>query len=111
MHPSLVRRLEQADRKLTRWMGHWGHRLDRWGLGLFFMWLGSLEILGFKSATSLIAHTVYILPPATAVPLLGAWPAWSSPAPSMTSGPTTTSPRRARGRRDPARGPRDQTIM
>ncbi|MBX3364047.1 MAG: hypothetical protein KF866_04710 [Phycisphaeraceae bacterium] len=66
-------RLERIDRRITRWMHRHGHRVERLGLGVVFMWFGMLKILGQESATSIIAKTVYIGSPSVMVPALGVW--------------------------------------
>ena len=42
-------------------------------LGLLFVWFGSLKIVGHKTATSIIAHTIYWGSPEDIVPLLGSF--------------------------------------
>ncbi|MDX1681995.1 MAG: hypothetical protein R3336_02635 [Phycisphaeraceae bacterium] len=69
MHP----KLDDWDRRITWWMERWGHPLHRYSLALIFIWFGSLKLLGFKSATSVIAKTVYLGDPAVTVPVLGGW--------------------------------------
>ena len=64
---------EAFDRRLADWMERWGHRIHRLTLGLVFLWFGALKVAGYKSATSLIAHTVYVATPETVVPILGLW--------------------------------------
>ena len=53
-------RLDQLDSAIAGWMHEWGHAAHRYGLGVFFVWMGVLKCLGYKSATSLLAHTVYL---------------------------------------------------
>lgn len=65
--------LERLDADVAHWMHRWGHFLHRIPLGVFFLWLGLLKVLGQPSATSLIAQAVYIGDPALTVPLLGIW--------------------------------------
>jgi len=55
------------------WMERWGHRIHRLTLALVFFWFGTLKIVGYESATSLIAHTVYFASPEIVVPILGLW--------------------------------------
>lgn len=71
LHP----RLDRFDAALAAWMEHWGHMAHRVTLAIVFVWFGCLKIAGVKTATSLLAHTVYWGDPATMVPLLGAWEA------------------------------------
>ncbi len=54
-------------------MERWGHRIHRLTLAMVFLWFGSLKVAGYKSATSLIAHTVYFASPEIVVPILGLW--------------------------------------
>lgn len=71
LHP----RLDAFDLAVSRFMHRWGHFLHRVLLGLLFLWFGCLKMFGQKSATSIIAETVYIGTPAHVVPVLGAWEA------------------------------------
>ncbi|GAA5494435.1 hypothetical protein SAMN02745181_3287 [Rubritalea squalenifaciens DSM 18772] len=66
-------RFQAFDRKLSDWMERWGHRIHRLTLALVFLWFGTLKVAGYKSATSLIAHTVYFSTPEKVVPILGWW--------------------------------------
>lgn len=66
-------RFQAFDRKLSDWMERWGHRIHRLTLALVFLWFGTLKVAGYKSATSLIAHTVYFSTPEKIVPILGWW--------------------------------------
>ena len=66
-------RLDQVDHRLTAWMHHHGHRLERRAIGALFAWFGLNKLLGFKSATSIIAETVYLGTPETSARLLGLW--------------------------------------
>src|SRR5690606_23604533 len=61
------------DAKVARFMRRWGHPLERELIGLLFIWLGALKMLGYKSATSIIAETIYAGAPEIMVPLLGVW--------------------------------------
>lgn len=56
-------------------MHRFGHPLHRVLLGALFLWFGSLKVFGHASATTIIAHTVYIGSPERTVPLLGLWEA------------------------------------
>jgi uncharacterized membrane protein YkgB len=73
-----VNRKEQivdVDRRIIAWMWRHGHYLDRWAIGLVFIWFGMLKVFEFTSATSIIAETVYIGDPASTVRVLGLWEA------------------------------------
>lgn len=69
MHP----RLDKLDSRLTLWMSRWGHLLHRISLAIVFIWFGGLKIFGLRTATSLLAHTIYWGTPDFWVPILGAW--------------------------------------
>ena len=66
-------RLDRIDHRLTGWMRRHGHDLDRWAIGAFFVWFGVIKALGQKSATSIIAETVYVGDPDVTARLLGLW--------------------------------------
>lgn len=66
-------RLDRIDSRVVAWMHRVGHRVDRLAIGLLFIWFGSLKVLGFKSATSIIAETVYLGSPDLTARLLGGW--------------------------------------
>lgn len=69
MHP----RLRAMDRRIGLWMQTYGHVAHRYGLGLLFVWFGLLKPFGYKTTTSLLAHTVYFGDPEVVVPILGWW--------------------------------------
>ncbi|WP_179862272.1 hypothetical protein [Longibacter salinarum] len=69
----LRNRLTSIDARVIRWLERYGHRLHRVSLGALFVWLGLLKPLGHKTATSLLAHTVYWGSPETMVQILGWW--------------------------------------
>lgn len=69
MHPEI----DRIDRLVSRTTERLGHGAHRWGIALFFVWLGLLKVFGQKTTTSLIAHTVYLGEPELMVPLLGWW--------------------------------------
>jgi uncharacterized membrane protein YkgB len=52
-----------------------GHPLHRVTLALVFLWFGSLKWFGHPTATTILAHTVFIGPPEVTVRILGAWEA------------------------------------
>lgn len=56
-------------------MERYGHFIHRVTLGLVFVWFGTLKVAGVSTATSIIAHTVYIGSPKVTVPILGLWEA------------------------------------
>lgn len=51
-------RLEHLDRRIVGWMRRHGHYMERWALGLLFVWFGLLKVFQHKSATSIVAATV-----------------------------------------------------
>jgi len=69
MHPTL----RHLDKRIGHFMQKYGHVSHRYGLGLLFVWFGLLKPFGYKTTTSLLAHTVYVGDPAVVVPLLGWW--------------------------------------
>ena len=84
-------RLEHVDRRVTTWMHLRSHRLERLAIGALFTWFGMNKLLGFKSATSIIAETVWTLglPPSRSnVPLT----ITSAPSSSVSSVLTASVP-------------------
>lgn len=69
MHPTL----DRFDRRLGLWMETYGHFAHRVALALMFIWFGLLKTMGYKTATSLLAHTIYWGSPEVMVPVLGWW--------------------------------------
>jgi uncharacterized membrane protein YphA (DoxX/SURF4 family) len=67
------KRLDRIDARVTRWMDRTGHPVERWLLGLLFVWFGLLKIAGQTSATSIIAKTIYLGDPEVVVVVLGVW--------------------------------------
>lgn len=67
---AFVRRL---DRAVVLWMRRYAHLLHRLSLGAVFIWFGMMKLLGYKSATSIIADVIYLGSPERTVPMLGAW--------------------------------------
>lgn len=66
-------RLRQIDTLVAGYFDRYGHYLHRVSLGLLFVWYGLLKPFGYKTTTSLLAHTVYWWEPEQVVPLLGWW--------------------------------------
>lgn len=66
-------RLERFDHRVTSWMHQHSHRLERRAIGALFAWFGLNKLLGFTSATSIIAETVYLGTPETTARMLGLW--------------------------------------
>ena len=69
VHP----KLDAFDRRIAEWMERYGHRIHRYSMGVFFVWVGLLKQAGVETTTSLLAHTVYWGSPDLVVPLLGVW--------------------------------------
>jgi uncharacterized membrane protein YphA (DoxX/SURF4 family) len=61
------------DQWIVSRMAHPGHLLERWLLGILFLWFGLLKVFGEKSASSIIAKSAYWFDPAQVVPALGWW--------------------------------------
>lgn len=66
-------RLARFDARVADWMERVGHPFHRWAMGVFFVWLGLLKVFGYKSATSILAETIYLGDPGAMVRVLGAW--------------------------------------
>lgn len=65
--------LSRVDQRVSYFMGHVGHKMERWLLGVIFFWFGCLKIFGELSASSIIAKSVFWLPSQIMVPFLGIW--------------------------------------
>jgi len=65
--------LKNIDKLVIPFMHRSGHKTERVLLAIVFIWFGMLKIVGAKSATSIVAKTVYIFDPTYIVPLLGLW--------------------------------------
>jgi hypothetical protein len=65
--------LADVDRTLVRFMASWGITLLRVALGIVFLWFGALKLVGRSPVADLVAQTVYWIPPAVVVPVLGVW--------------------------------------
>ena len=70
---TLVDRFDSLDRAISGWMDRWSTLILRYALGLVFVWFGGLKLIGASPATDLVARTIYLVPPETFVPVLGAW--------------------------------------
>lgn len=64
-----MRRIEN----LEHWIAPRGAGFHRISLGLLFVWFGLLKPFGVSTTTSILADTVYGIPPELAVPMLGWW--------------------------------------
>jgi uncharacterized membrane protein YkgB len=63
---------DNIDDLIARAFKKYGHYFHRVSIGILFIWFGALKIYGHKTATSLIAHTIYAGDPDEIIPMLGA---------------------------------------
>jgi uncharacterized membrane protein YkgB len=62
------------DRALTRWMAKNSLTILRIGLGIVFLWFGTLKLFpGLSPAESLVRDTVFLVDPTWFLPVLGIW--------------------------------------
>ncbi len=64
---------DELDERLTASMNRYGPTLLRYALGVVFVWFGALKAIGVSPAGDLVAATVYVVPAALFVPILGVW--------------------------------------
>jgi uncharacterized membrane protein YphA (DoxX/SURF4 family) len=65
---------KNTDEMITRWMGSFGIKILRIGLGIVFLWFGTLKFFpGLSPAESLVRNTIYFLNPDIFIPMLAAW--------------------------------------
>jgi len=69
----LVKRFDEVDLKIARWMFQRGRFFLRISLGIIFFWFGALKPIGLSPATQLVERTVYWFSPEIFVPILGWW--------------------------------------
>lgn len=69
------RTLHKLDHKIISFMKKYGERVELLFLGSYFLWFGLLKIFGGKSASSIIAKSIYWIDPSIGVPALGLWEA------------------------------------
>lgn len=69
----LPRWLDPTDVRITAWMERHCQVLLRISLATIFLWFGALKPLGVSPEAELIKRTVYWLPPASFIPILGWW--------------------------------------
>lgn len=72
---ALLARWDRLDARVVSWLDRLGHPLHRVTLALVFLWFGTLKLYGHPTATTILAHTVFIGQPDVTVRLLGAWEA------------------------------------
>jgi uncharacterized membrane protein YkgB len=65
--------MDEADRIIAGYMRRLGVPVLRVALGIVFVWFGALKMAGGSPAADLVANTVYVVDPATFVPILGVW--------------------------------------
>jgi len=70
---AMLPRFDHFDRRLGQLLEKYGHVAHRVALALLFIWFGLLKPFGHKTATSLLAHTIYWGDPDVMVPILGWW--------------------------------------
>lgn len=79
MPNSLPGRLDEIDRRITRWMAEHGILITRLALGLVFLWFGAIKLMpGWSPATDLAGRTIETLTlglvePVVGVPVLAVW--------------------------------------
>jgi uncharacterized membrane protein YkgB len=70
---SVRERFDRVDRAITGEMNRLGTPVLRVALGIVFVWFGGLKLIGGSPAADLVAATVYVVPAAVFVPILGVW--------------------------------------
>ena len=70
---SVRERFDRVDRAITGEMNRLGTPVLRVALGIVFVWFGGLKVIGGSPAADLVAATVYVVPAAVFVPILGVW--------------------------------------
>jgi uncharacterized membrane protein YkgB len=77
--PSLYRRIDRLDVRITAWMARYGVLLLRLTLGLVFLWFGALKLVpGWSPAEDLAVRTIDTLsagrvPGSVGIPILAVW--------------------------------------
>jgi len=67
--------LNKIDHKIISLMRKYGEKVELTFLGGYFLWFGLIKIFGGKSASSIIAKSIYWIDPSWGVPALGVWEA------------------------------------
>lgn len=65
--------IREFDDKVIEVLHRHAEPMHRILMGLLFLWFGALKPLGHDTASSIIAHTIYVGDPKTMVPFLGVW--------------------------------------
>lgn len=65
--------IDSLDATIAATMDRWGIPVLRVAVAIVFIWFGALKIVGISPAADLVAATVYLVPAAVFVPILGVW--------------------------------------
>ena len=69
-----VKRFDQVDKIITRWMARYGLIVMRVGLGIVFLWFGALKLVpGLSPAEELVRNTIYWVDPDWFLYVLAIW--------------------------------------
>lgn len=68
-----LRKLDQIDYRITKWMYTYGKPMLRISLAIVFIWFGALKVVFESPAQDMVAATVYWLDPEWFIPVLGIW--------------------------------------
>ncbi len=69
----MLKNFHAYDKKIITFMKRYGETVELMLLGGYFIWFGLLKLLGEKSASSIMAKSVYWFDPSWVVPTLGVW--------------------------------------
>ena len=73
-HTITVKRFDQVDKMITRWMARHGLLVMRIGLGIVFLWFGALKLVpGLSPAEELVRNTIYWVDPDWFLYVLAIW--------------------------------------
>ena len=73
-HTITVKRFDQVDKMITRWMARYGLIVMRIGLGIVFLWFGALKLVpGLSPAEELVRNTIYWVNPDWFLYVLAIW--------------------------------------
>jgi len=64
---------DELDDTIAAHMDRWSIPVLRVAIAVVFIWFGALKVFGISPAGELVAATVYVVDPATFVPILGVW--------------------------------------
>ena len=64
---------DELDDTIAAQMNRWSIPVLRVAIAVVFIWFGALKVFGISPAGDLVAATVYVVDPATFVPILGIW--------------------------------------